>query len=198
MAKTIEKLILEFFMNHPNTEFKHAPIDKWVTEQYTKENEDKNPPQDVPRAVRELALIGRLVRVKRGLFKYDPDQDHKIEFQDFPEHVKQAIFERDGYKCKVCGLGREDGVEIAADHKIPRSKNGKNTLENGQTLCIQHNNLKKNYSQTEAGKKYFIEIYNTAVANDDQLMIAFCKSVFDAYDKHYVNGHIPRPDPKPK
>ena len=191
MAKTINELILEFFMNRPNTEFKPAPVVKWVTEQ--RENAGQ-PAEDVQRAIRELALTGRLVKPRRGIYKYDPDQDQEKELQGFPAAVKQAIFKRDNFRCVVCGQGKEDNVEIAADHKKPRKKGGTNDIENGQTLCTRHNNLKKTYSQTEAGKRFFIELYNTAVANDDQPMIAFCETVFDAYDEHYVNGHIKRPD----
>lgn len=179
-------------MNHPNTAFRYSPIDEWVIEEYIKETGE--PAQDVRRAVRELAAKGRLIRVSRGIFKYDPEHDHEVKAHDFSPAVKQAIFERDGFKCVVCGLGEEDGVGIAADHKKPRSKGGKSTIDNGQTLCTQHNNIKKNYSQTEAGKRYFIEIYKTAVEIKDETMIAFCQSVFDAYDTHEVNGHIPRPD----
>ena len=54
--------------------------------------------------------------------------------------------------------------------------------------------MKKNYSQTEAGKKYFIKIYKQAVRSGDEKMVKFCKDVFDIYDKYRVNGHIPRPN----
>lgn len=191
---------MEFFENNPNTEFRHAPIDEWVREQYLKQGENepqgkpKKEPQDVRRAVRELALIGRLIKVRRGVFKYDPDYDHETDMLEFPEKVKQAIFKRDNYRCVVCGLGREDGIDIAADHKIPRTKDGTNTLENGQTLCYKHNSMKKDYSQTEAGKRYFIEIYETALEIQDEKVMAFCEAVFNVYDDHDVNGHIDRPD----
>ena len=194
MAKTVEQLILDFFINHPNTEFRHAPIDEWVTAQYVIENEGSSPPQDVRRAVRHLAQIGRLIKVRRGIFKYDPDYDHEVDSQRFPEPVRQAIFQRDNYRCVVCNLGEEDGVEITADHKIPSSRGGTNKLENGETLCSTHNNMKKNYTQTEAGKRYFIHIYESALQNRDEKMIAFCQTVFDAYDEHNVNGHIKRPN----
>ena len=191
MAKTIDELIMEFFMNRPNTEFKPAPIDEWVTAQREKAG---LPAQDVRRAVRNLASAGRLVKPGRGVFKYVPEQDQERELQDFSQAVKQAILKKYNYRCRFCGQGKEDGVEIAVDHKTPREKGGTNDIENGQILCTRHNNLKNIYSQTEAGKRFFIEIYNTAVANDDQPMIDFCETVFDAYDEHYVNGHIKRPD----
>lgn len=185
---------MEFFESSPNIEFRHAPVDEWVREQYLKDNDDE--PQDVRRAVRELALTGRLIKVRRGVFKYDPDYDQETDMLEFPEKIKQAILKRDKYRCVVCNLGKDDGVDIAVDHKIPRSKDGTNTIENGQTLCYKHNSMKKDYTLTEAGKRYFIEIYETAVQNQDERMIAFCESVFDAYDEHDINGHIDRPDTK--
>ena len=61
---------------------------------------------------------------------------------------------------------------------------------------MEHNLLKKNYSQTEAGKRYFIKMYETAARNNDERMIKFCKDIFDLYDKHKINGHIKRPNGK--
>ncbi|MDE0009963.1 MAG: HNH endonuclease [Candidatus Poribacteria bacterium] len=192
MAKTVDDFILEFFMKHPGEEFEPSDVVDWVTPRYEKER--GKTPRDVPRAIRRLAQKGRLTKVRYGIYKYDRTHDHEVELQDFSEADKQAIFERDNYRCVVCGLSEEDGVKIAADHKIPIDRGGTNDIENGQTLCYQHNSIKKNYSQTEAGKRYFIKIYETAVKNEDEKMIAFCESVFDAYDKHNMNGHIPRPD----
>ncbi|MCJ7646362.1 HNH endonuclease, partial [bacterium] len=49
---------------------------------------------------------------------------------------------------------KHNGYGIHADHIQPRSKGGKSTLENGQTLCSEHNMLKKNYGTTDFLKKY--------------------------------------------
>ncbi len=103
---------------------------------------------------------------------------------------------RDNYKCVVCGRGRKEGVEIVADHIKPKDKGGTNDINNGQTLCTKHNLLKKNYSQTETGKRYFIKIYKKAVKNNDKKMIEFCKCVFDCYEQHEINGYIKRPNGK--
>ena len=64
--------------------------------------------------------------------------------------------------------GREDGVEIRTDHKIPLHKGGTNTVDNGQTLCSEHNFLKKNYSQTEFGKRFFVKLYSDTIKKDDK------------------------------
>lgn len=196
MAKSISDLIMEYFQKHPNEDMRHGPVVDWVTKEYLKNNPE--PPRDVWRAIRKLSEKGKLIQVKIGVFRYDPTSIKDIELFDFSSTVKKKIFERDDYKCVVCGKGRADGVEIHADHVKPKNKGGDNSIDNGQTLCTQHNNIKKNYSQTESGKRYFIKLYKQAVKIHDEKMINFCKCVFDCYDFHGVNGHIPRPNGKKK
>lgn len=191
MAKTIRELVMEYFVAHPNQEFAHNPVVDWVTERYREEH--GRPPRDPWRTIRQLHQEGKLIKVSQGIYKYDPDYDHEVELFVFPTPIKEAIFERDNHRCVVCGRGHEDGVTLAADHIKPKDKGGTNTIDNGQTLCYEHNLLKRNYSQTEAGKRYFIRIYETALENQDEKMIAFCQAVFDVYDEYEVNGHIARP-----
>ena len=192
MAKTISGLALEYFMNHPNQELEHGPVVDWVSEQYFQEH--GKIPRDPWRAVRKLHEEGKLIKVQKGIYKYDPDYVHEVALFEFSPQQREAIFEHDGHRCVVCGRGEADGVTIAADHIKPKDKGGTNTIENGQTLCYEHNLLKRNYSQTEAGKRYFIRMYETALQNQDEKIIAFCQAVFDVYDEHGVNGHIDRPD----
>ncbi len=193
-GKTIRELVIEYFKKHPNKDMPHGPVVDWVRQEWIKSHE--TPPRDTWRAIRKLSQEGILIKVKKGIYRYEPDKVHKVELWDFPPAVKKAILERDGYRCVVCGKGIEDGVELVVDHKIPKDKGGTNDIENGETLCSKCNLLKKNYSQTEFAKKYFIKIYKKAVANNDERMISFCKRVFDAYDEHGINGHIPRPNGK--
>ena len=190
--KTISELVMQFFQMHPNENLPHGPVVDWVTEQWLKNH--KTPPRDPWRAIRRLHQEGKLIKVKKGVYKYDPNQTREVKLWNFPPEVKKAILERDGYKCVVCGRGEKDGVELVVDHIRPMDKGGTNDISNGQTLCMEHNLMKKNYSQTEAGKRYFIRMYEKAVANNDKRMIDFCKRVFDVYDEFKINGHIPRPN----
>jgi hypothetical protein len=192
--KSISQLILDYFQAHPNQDLKHGPVVDWVENEYIKQGGTK--PRDTWRAIRKLYEEGQLIQVKKGVYRYDPSYVHKIELFDFPPEVKEAIFKRDNYKCVVCGRGRKDGVEICADHIKPKNKGGDNTIENGQTLCTEHNLIKKNLSQTEAGKKFIIKMYENAVTAGDQKMIRFCMELFDVYDKEGINSHIPRPNHK--
>ena len=192
MAKTIEELTLGYFQNHPNEKLPHKPVIDWVNEQYLAEHGVT--PSDPWRAIRKLYEKGLLIKVRRGVYKYDPDLAHEVAQQDFSQKTRNQTLKRDGYKCVACGRGREDGVTLTVDHIVPKDKGGTNTLENAQTLCSQHNLMKKNYSQTEAGKRYFIRMYETAVATQDEKMIGFCRAIFDIYDEHEVDLHISRPD----
>jgi hypothetical protein len=192
MAKSISDLITEYFQRHPKKDLQHGPVVDWVTEQYLKEHPE--PPRDPWRAIRKLHQEGKLIKVRKGVYRYDPDYIKEVELFDFPPDIKVEIFKRDNYRCVVCGRGIADGVELCADHIKPKDKGGDNSVDNGQTLCMEHNLIKKNYSQTEAGKKYFIKIYEEAIHIGDKRMIKFCRQIFDVYNKHKVNQHIPRPD----
>jgi len=194
MAKSISDLIMEYFRKHPKKDIKHGPVVDWVTNQYLKYHSE--PPRDPWRAIRKLHQEGKLIKVKKGVYRYDQEYINVVELSDFSPEVKEEIFKKDDYRCVVCGRGKEDGIEICADHRKPKDKGGDNTVDNGQTLCMEHNLLKKNYSQTEAGKKYFIKLYEQAIANGDIRVVNFCKCVFECYNKHGINGHIKRPDGK--
>lgn len=191
-GKSISDLIFEYFQKHPKKDLQHGPVVDWVTEQYLKEHLE--PPRDPWRAIRKLHQEGKLIKVKKGIYRYDPDYIKEVELFEFPPDIKAEIFERDNHQCVVCGRGIADGVELCADHVKAKDKGGDNSIENGQTLCMEHNLMKKNYSQTEAGKRYFIKIYKQASANSDNRMVKFCRDVFDIYDKHRINGHIKRPN----
>lgn len=188
---TIAGLIMEYFKKHPKQDLEHGPVVDWVEEQYLKLYEKK--PRDTWRGIRKLHQEGILIKVRKGIYRYNPAMIQHKELYDFPPKVKEEIFKRDGYKCVVCHRGRAEGVELCADHILSKDKGGTNTIDNGQTLCAEHNLLKKNYSQTEAGKRYFIKLYEQAVRQGDKKMIEFCEQVFDVYNKHHVNSHIARP-----
>lgn len=192
MGKSIGDLILEFFKMHPNEDMSHGPVVDWVEEQYLKLYGKK--PRDPWRQIRKFHQEGKLIKVKKGIYRYDPDFIKEVELFVFTHEQTEEIFKKDNYKCVYCGLGRADGVEICADHIKPKDKGGTNTVDNGQTLCMEHNLMKKNYSQTEAGKNYFIKLYKKAKKINDIKLIKFCECVFECYDKHKVNSHIQRPN----
>jgi len=146
--------------------------------------------RDPDRAIRHLAQKGFLIKIAKGIYRYDPKKAHERELQDFTAAQKHLILERDEYKCVRCGKGKADGVELHIDHIKPKDSGGEATLENGQTLCSQHNFMKKNLNQTETGKKMFIRLYELAKSEKNKELMEFCAAILKTYEEYDINGHI--------
>ena len=153
---TQKELLIEFFENNPNRDIKHPEVVDWVISEYKKRTEQIF--RDPDRGIRQLAQSGFLIKVSKGIYKYDPSLVMKRNLEDFTASQKRTILERDNYKCVICGRGIKEGVELHVDHIKPKDFGGKATIENGQTLCSQHNFLKKNFKQTETGQKNVYKI----------------------------------------
>jgi hypothetical protein len=66
--------------------------------------------------------------------------------------IRWQVFERDDFKCVACGSSALDGAILHVDHVIPRSKGGKDEMDNYQTLCHKCNIGKSNKSQINLRK----------------------------------------------
>lgn len=185
---TQKDLIVEFFTKHPNQDIKHPEIVDWVLPTY-KERTGKVF-RDPDREIRKLAQSGFLVKIAKGIYKYDPEKASKRDLEDFTPAQKEKILTRDDYKCVICGKGKKEGVDLHVDHIKPKDLGGEATIENGQTLCAQHNFMKKNLKQTETGKKMFIRLYELAKNENNEALEKFCTDVLETYEKHDINGHI--------
>lgn len=181
-------LLMEYFQNNPNRNISHPEVVDWTTAEYLKSTGKIF--RDPDRGIRKLHQEGYLVKARKGVYRYDPSLVKKRELEDFSPTLKQAIFENDGFRCVICGKGKKDGVEIHADHIIPKDYGGKATFDNGQTLCSKHNFLKKNFKQTETGKKMFIHLYKLAKSMNDSTLIKFCTEILEVYERNGINGHI--------
>lgn len=187
-SKTINDLILEYFKKNKNKELSHGPVVDWVEAKYFKIHDKK--PRDVWRGIRSLHEKGILIKVKKGVYKYDSKKSKLKILKDFTPVQKKEILKRDAYKCVICGFGKKEGVELHIDHIKPRSLGGSNEIENGQTLCAKHNFIKKNLKQTETGKKMYINLYELAKKEDNEELLKFCNDILKVYEKHNINGHI--------
>lgn len=181
-------LIMEYFKKHPGKEIPHPEIVDWVVAEFKKRTGKVF--RDPDRGIRTLSQDGQLIKIKKGVYKYDPDFVSNKELEEFTPKQKEEIFRRDNYKCVICGRGKAEGVEIQADHIKPKELGGKAEIENGQTLCAQHNFQKKYYKQTETGKRMFIRLYELTKKNKDKDLTNFCEQVLKVYEKNNINGHI--------
>ena len=110
--------------------------------------------------------------------------------EDFSQQQKRKILKRDNYKCVVCGRGKIEGVEIGVDHIKPKEVGGKAIIENGQTLCAEHNNSKNNLGHTDSGKNMFIRMYEISKQEENEEFEKFCVDVLEVYDRHGINEYI--------
>jgi hypothetical protein len=142
---------------------------------------------DPDRQIRTLYQIGLLQKIGNGLYRYDPEYVQAEDPQAvFKFEVAAAVFERDGYACVVCGRGSKEGLTLHADHIKARALGGLGTLENGQTLCAEHNILKKNFGQLEFGRKLFTKTLARAISSGDIRMEKFCLDVIEVFDEYNI------------
>lgn len=185
---TQKELLIEFFKNNPNRDIEHPEVVDWATKEYKERTGLVF--RDPDRGIRKLYQSGFLIKVQKGVYRYEPESENNIELFDFSEKQKRQILERDGYKCVICGKGKKEGVELHVDHIKPKDLGGKATIENGQTLCSQHNFLKKNFKQTETGKKMFIRLYELAKKENNKKLLEFTSQILEVYEANDINGHI--------
>ena len=181
-------LLLEYYKKNPNKDIRHPEIVDWAMSEWKKRTNKIF--RDPDRGIRKLHQNKYLIKVKKGVYRYEPGfvKNHLLE--DFSPKVKEAIFKRDDYKCVICGCGKAEGIEIHADHIKPKDKGGKAILDNGQTLCASHNFLKKNFGQTTLGKRYFIRLYEVAKNTQNQQLINFCIEVLNIFDKYNIDTNF--------
>ncbi|HMV15817.1 MAG TPA: HNH endonuclease [Chitinophagales bacterium] len=76
--------------------------------------------------------------------------DNKIKVQ---AGIRWQVFKRDNWKCVACGRSAEENIILHIDHILPRSKGGKDEMNNYQTLCETCNIGKSNKDETDLRKK---------------------------------------------
>ena len=180
--------IFRYFEKNPGRSIPHAEVVDFVVPEYRITT--GNVLRDPDRAIRSLHSEGKLIKVATGIYKYDPEAPSKADPQGFTTAQRKEIMRRGNCMCARCGVTAKEGVSLHVDHIRPRSLGGKSTVENGQVLCGRHNYMKKNYGQTETGKRMFIDLRRLAEKEGDQELIDFIDDVLATYDKHGVNSHI--------
>jgi len=191
---TQAELIYSYYRARPGVAVPHAEVVDWAVREWNERTGGVF--RDPDRAIRKLYQERKLIKERKGVYRYEHGLDDGAALRPFTAGQKEEIFARDGYRCVICGAGRQDGFELHADHVKPIDRGGESTVENGQTLCSMHNMRKKNLGQTETGKKMFIHLYQAAQASDDDELCAFIRDVLLTYEEHGINSHIVWRDPQ--
>jgi len=87
------------------------------------------------------------IDIDLGVVKLKAETKIKI----FPG-IRWQVLQRDNWRCVACGRSADDGIILHVDHIIPRSKGGKDEIDNYQTLCHICNIGKSNKDETDLRK----------------------------------------------
>ena len=101
----------------------HSEIVDWVVVEYKKRTNKVF--RDPDRQIRKFHQEGFLIKVKKGVYRYEPNFVSQRKLEDFSSEQKKLILERDGYRCVICGKGKKEGEELHIDHIKPKDKGGK-------------------------------------------------------------------------
>lgn len=81
--------------------------------------------------------------------EFDQETQKRFLRDAIPRGLRVEIFERDGYKCRYCGVTEH----LSIDHVIPISKGGRTNKQNLVTACMPCNLKKHDRTPSEAGMK---------------------------------------------
>ena len=176
-TKTVTEYIKEFFENNLNEEVTQGEIVDYVFKFIPKA-------RDPWRAVRKLYQEGWLIQVRKGIYKRIPGYRGHHILAPFSQQIKGLIFKRDNYRCIICGNGLHNGYNICADHIKPQAKGGQSILQNGQTLCSEHNLMKKRYGTVEFLGKYSKRMIEIAEQNKDEKTKKMFKEILGILEKY--------------
>lgn len=106
---------------------------------------------DVEYLLREIKLLLQDddITKQKGIYEYllsGKTKEKALSIRAFTENEKMIMYERQQGVCPMCKAEEKDVKwlleDMHADHKIPWSRGGHTTLDNGQMLCREHNLLK--------------------------------------------------------
>ncbi len=175
------EFIMAHFKEHPN---QALALDDWsdeVSRQY-KERTGRTA-YHLRTIVRRLYWDGKLERVKRGVYKYDPDAVHKPRTLRFTPKQNREIRERDEYRCVVCGRGRAEGVRLYVDFLMPNLPN-RARIENGATFCTWHSPSRNNLTFMDMIMMGFKQIPDLAKHEEYTEMQGFASEVSAVLKKY--------------
>lgn len=58
------------------------------------------------------------------------------------QQMRKAVLDRDDGRCVICLRGPEEGISVEVDHIRRWADDGEDTMENLQTLCVDHHKAK--------------------------------------------------------
>lgn len=108
---------------------------------YNKYKEEKYDTKKIEEETAKLILDDDVTK-KSGIYPYILTRDEKyLSIRAFSDSIRQKVYEKQKYKCVVCGKQFEISA-MEADHITPWHEGGKTSVENCQMLCKEDNRRK--------------------------------------------------------
>lgn len=91
-----------------------------------------------------LAYAGRrVIRPPKPESVTRPDRERHRRRVKLSNRIRFLVMKRDNYRCQLCGIGANEGVQLDIDHKVSLARGGSNLIENLWVLCHPCNNGKR-------------------------------------------------------
>ena len=116
-------------------------------------------------------------------------QKLQTHLKNFSAKQKEEILKRDNYRCVICGQGKKEGVELHIEYIKPKELGGNAIIENGQTLCLQHQFLTKNMRPTEIGKEMFLKFHELSQKEGNEKLKKFAADALKVNESHDIDGY---------
>ena len=81
-------------------------------------------------------------------YNIDPRTERRFRAY-YRRRLRWLIFRRDGFRCRYCNRGIEDGAKLTVDHVVPKSRGGGYCWDNLITSCSDCNEGKADLLLTE-------------------------------------------------
>lgn len=112
----------------------------------------------------KLWKLGKTLEEIANEFGVSKQRIHQIVFHiglknnngNIPKTIREAVFERDGSKCRKCGDKVKSHLTI--NHIVPRVVGGKNEVKNLEVMCYKCNRQAFATLTRQAIKFYFLHI----------------------------------------
>lgn len=124
-------------------EYLKGRLGQWVHNQELRNVSQLN---DAPRTIRLLRQQGWQIEVRGDgcvMLTSLERRTARGERKAVSEKLRYQVLSRDGFRCKACGRGAENGIKLQVDHAVPVDWGGTNDISNLVTLCEECNRGKK-------------------------------------------------------
>lgn len=131
-----EEFVREWFRAHSDRDIPHLESKPLIEQAWLTKTGSRI--EDVDRAIRRLAESGELVKVRKGVYRYNSENEKPTDSSGFSEFTSQAALERDLFSCTICLEPADHRLDLHVIAVTAFDLGGSNLLSNARTVCSFH------------------------------------------------------------